>query len=84
MGESKERRDKSQPRNQHKGMGRNDSLNALNKQQDSIVNVSESQQSVDFDISQSHVDKFDLGSPYEAGPKIAYGLTQKTAVVNTS
>ncbi len=42
---------------------RNDSLNALYKQQDSIVNVSESQQSVDFDISQSQVDKLDLGSP---------------------
>lgn len=54
---------------------RNDSLNALYKQQDSIVNVSESQQSVDFDISQSQVDKLDLGSPNEAGPKYAYGLT---------
>jgi hypothetical protein len=54
---------------------RNDSLNALYKQQDSIVNVSESQQSVDFDISQSQVDKLDLGSPNESGPKYAYGMT---------
>jgi hypothetical protein len=45
VGESKEaKRDKSQPRNQPKSsmMARNDSLNALYKQQDSIVNVSES------------------------------------------
>lgn len=45
VGESKEaKRDKSQPRNQPKSsmMAHNDSLNALYKQQDSIVNVSES------------------------------------------
>lgn len=49
-----------------------------------MVNVEDSQKSIDFDLSQSHVDKFEITSPHEAGPKINHTFQNNNPYQNTT